>query len=493
MVVISAELDGRLGNHLFIIATAAATARENNRALRIFNAGSEDAGFTLRCAKAGMANVGLHLELIAHRLRTKENVLQETGGSLAYEPLILSMKKDVHIAGFRQHYKYFAKHREWIINHVFGIPGRRAQALRDFGLPSLDGKIVVHIRRGDYASDRHLFSFLPVASDRYYVEALKQVAKRTGCTEAVIFCEIQSQTDVRKTLFPVLQKMVPEVTLEFAPSSGTAGKQHHAWHEMLWMSTASAFVNANSSFSWWAAWMSAATADQKVVTFPKEWMGLAYNYHVREMAIPELTEGFGLWQQVSNCKASQDNTVCKLGSDFAARICSVADSYKLATYDESGCGALDRDFTFCDNVDGSCRKVCVPNFCVVDLTPFPLVDGLSAGKFSFKVFTSVEELLQQQQNDENRWVFFRLDSGILLEHIFNDMWYLMQPIRFELDLNPAHNYKYGLRNSLYCNQMFAVLEASLRTTKVCASAWWQARPLQFYDKPPPPRRPQYKA
>lgn len=473
---VSTALSGRLGNHLFIIATAAAVARDARRDLHIYNTQNTDAAFTLRCVEAGMNSIGKQAVISKESRCPEKNVQEERNGALAFDSITVPPRSNVCIGGYRQHYKYFARHRDWILNNILAIPSRRTQTLREFGLPSLTNKIVVHVRRGDYARQRHLYNVLPVASDRYYVEALSLVAEKSGLTDAVMFCEEESRADVQATLWPLLKNAVPHINIEFAPLIGANKKKHAPWHELLWMSTASAFVIANSSYGWWSAWMSSAAPEQKVVTFPKEWTGLSWKGDAREMAAPDGSEGFGLWIPISNRKPSLDKVMCCQGVDFAARTQSVADEYELAIFDESSCGLLDRDFTFRGETLLR-RKVCPPDFCVIDLTDAPLGDP-------FRVFTSIEQFLQTQPSTKPSWVVVRKDKSITSEHIFNDLWYVMQPKRFEINVDPLSNNKYGLREAPYNKKMFIIMEESLRKVQVPSLAWWEARPFQFSDKCP---------
>ncbi|WP_298330517.1 alpha-1,2-fucosyltransferase, partial [Asticcacaulis sp.] len=450
---------------------------EAQRDLHIYNAkDNADADFSLRCVQAGMARIKLNTVFFVavKRLPPSFAVQAEKRGSFAHEPIVTMNKTNVFATGYRQNYNYFARENSWILNDIFCVPGRRACALQDFGLPSLNGKIVLHVRRGDYASHQHLYSYLPVASDRYYVDALTIMAEKTGLTEAVLFCEEQSREDVQTTLVPVLQHAVPHVQITFAYTliNSSKNKKHAPWHEMLWMSTASAFVIANSSFGWWAAWMSSAPRDKKVVIFPKEWFGLAYEHDLKELPIPD--ETFGQWLAVSNRRLTTDPTMCRYITD---RVCSVADMYELAhrCYDEGTCGPLDRDFSFGHN-NFTCRQVCRPSFCVIDLTDSPLI----CNNQLFKTFTSIKEFLQDTDND-NKWVVFRKDAAVTQEYVLELVWYLMQPVRFGLCTKPSENSRFGLKPFETKRMFYGVMDASLRQASVADVKWWDARSIQYVD------------
>jgi hypothetical protein len=185
---------------------------------------------------------------------------------------------------------------------------------------------------------------------------------------------------------------------------------------------------------------------------------------------------FGLWMSLSNRKPSLDPIICSQGSAFAARMCSVADTYMLGHYDESSDGLLDRDFTFRKAKDSLFhRNVCPLSFCIIDMTDEPWMSDVG-----FEVFNSLDQFLQSRESTK-QWVIIRKRACITMEHVFNDLWYIMQPKRFGIDVNPAQNYKYVLREAPYKNDMFIVCGESLRTAQVPSSAWWEARAVQYCD------------
>ena len=47
------------------------------------------------------------------------------------------------------------------------------------------------------------------------------------------------------------------------------------WEELLFMSLSTHFIIANSTFSWWGAFLSTSTI--KTIIYPKQWFGPIYN------------------------------------------------------------------------------------------------------------------------------------------------------------------------------------------------------------------------
>jgi len=129
--------------------------------------------------------------------------------------------------------------------------------------------VSVHVRRGDYLA----LADSPVLDPGYYREAAALVAARVERPRFFVFSDTPAWA--RETL----RLGHPTV---FVESNG----EDAADEDLRLMAACRHHVAANSSFSWWAAWL-AASADQIVVA-PKYWM-MRSDTHYPDLAPPSWT------------------------------------------------------------------------------------------------------------------------------------------------------------------------------------------------------------
>lgn len=149
--------------------------------------------------------------------------------------------------------KYFERHEE-IIRKDFTLKeplsGKSAELLVDIKNCSSVG---IHVRRGDYVGN----ATHPVLDEGYYKAGLEYISRNSKIDKVYVFSD-----DIRWCQ-ENLRFDYPTVFVgdEYA---GKYGEVH-----MILMSACKNFVIANSTFSWWSAWLS--ESPNKIVIAPKEW------------------------------------------------------------------------------------------------------------------------------------------------------------------------------------------------------------------------------
>jgi len=132
-------------------------------------------------------------------------------------------------------------------------------------LPKEDS-VSIHIRRGDYVCDKKTNKYHGVCSIEYYQEAIDLIKEKVSKPTFYIF------TDDEKW-----------VTENF-PFYTNISKNHFKDHEEMYlMSQCRHQIIANSSFSWWGAWLNKNSA--KIIIAPKKWVNKKPNPHPN--VIPE--------------------------------------------------------------------------------------------------------------------------------------------------------------------------------------------------------------
>lgn len=163
-------------------------------------------------------------------------------------------KGDLYLDGFWQSERCFAKHADAIREDL-----RLRDSLRDkvtkVRSTMLEGNSVsVHIRRGDYASQAGVTNTLGCCGVDYYARAVTRARAELGHPRFFVFSD-----DIEWA----------KRNLDFeAPTTFVSG-EFADFEEMHLMSACLGHIIANSTFSWWAAWLD--DNDDKIVIGPERW------------------------------------------------------------------------------------------------------------------------------------------------------------------------------------------------------------------------------
>jgi len=188
--------------------------------------------------------------------------IQESGFShdISLEPKLNHFKaENVCLYGYFQSYMYFEQFFEEIMAEV-GI--RERQAL--YKVPNDTMPFVsLHFRIGDYADKQGHHPVLPLT---YYINAIEHIIKSiyTNIFRVLYFFEEQDEDKITLSI-RVLTKKYPSIT--FMPCSTKMAD----WEQMLIMSNCRHNIIANSSFSWWGAYLNPNSS--KIVCYPELWFG----------------------------------------------------------------------------------------------------------------------------------------------------------------------------------------------------------------------------
>jgi hypothetical protein len=236
--VITAILWGRLGNQMFQVATAWTLAADNADVAAFDFERARD-GPRLKAEVFGAVPAG----------RAADFRIKRTWGqpSFAYHPIPYA--PDLALQGFFQTERYFAHRRAEVLD-LFR-PRADFAAMADEVIRTLSNDpaeiVTVHVRRGDYlqVTDRH-----PILPVNYFDDALAIVGSDRPVlvvTDDVEWCR-HAFADRRWTV----------------PAIGDVCS-------LAIMAMAGACVIANSSFSWWGAWLN--ERPDLCVVAPSPWFG----------------------------------------------------------------------------------------------------------------------------------------------------------------------------------------------------------------------------
>ena len=161
--------------------------------------------------------------------------------------------KNVYVTGYWQSYKYF--------NSITNYINTELQIKKSFK-PVFDNlmdeintthSIAVHFRRGDYVSNAATQQFHGVCSVEYYIKAISYFKEKLIKPRFYIFSDDMDWV-----------KQNIEMDASFRMIEGYAD-----YGDMYLMSQCKHQIIANSSFSWWGAWLN--SNPHKMVVAPKNW------------------------------------------------------------------------------------------------------------------------------------------------------------------------------------------------------------------------------
>ena len=164
----------------------------------------------------------------------------------------------LYLRGFFQTYKYYSVYEE-IVRDFFKFPDNKLDPENRKTLAEIEEtkSVAVHIRRGDYVRDKITNKIHGVCSLEYYQKAIEKMKEMDN---QMVFYFFSDDMDWVKTKFGSLEGEKKFITKNDGDNS---------WKDMMLMSSCDHNIIANSSFSWWAAWLNSNKS--KMVIAPKRW------------------------------------------------------------------------------------------------------------------------------------------------------------------------------------------------------------------------------
>ena len=215
--------------------------------------------FELGCfeiqAELRSMDLGRVRQRVHERLRLSPRVWREKE-PFRFDPETLVLQDDVRLFGYWQSERYFVDHAAEIRDdfrfRVLPDDRNRALATRIAHTPAVS----VHVRRGDYVTNpatKAVHGALPLD---YYHAAVDRIRESEPEPHFYVFSDDPDWCSANLDL-----------------GGATTVVDHNRGRgseDLRLMSLCSHHVIANSSFSWWGAWLNAR--EDKIVVAPQEWM-----------------------------------------------------------------------------------------------------------------------------------------------------------------------------------------------------------------------------
>ena len=246
---VTSKLQGGLGNYLFQIACGYALSLRDNKNFACF----------LDLIHQGHSNVNLYFDNIFRNINflEKEILCDSYNEPYFHYKQITNTDNSIKLDGYFQSEKYFSDFSEEI-KKLFSIDQQTENFLQQKYKNIIDNSKTcsIHVRRGDYLN---VGDYHPTQTQEYYNKAINFFDK-----EETIFVIFSDDINWCKQTFESLpNKIFIEGNKDF--------------QDLYLMSKCANNIIANSSFSWWGAWLN-QNKNKKVIA-PKKWFGPALENH----------------------------------------------------------------------------------------------------------------------------------------------------------------------------------------------------------------------
>jgi hypothetical protein len=177
---------------------------------------------------------------------------------LSYNSEFFNSNKGVSLFGYFQSEKYFLNIRELLLEEFsLNTPLDKHESSIESQITESDS-VAIHIRRGDYISDKSANSIHGTCNSEYFINSLSKLNELNLLSDATIlfifsddieWCQANLSFEYR-TVFVEGSSARPEVDIHL-------------------MSKCKHQIISNSTFSWWGAWLN--TNPNKCVIAPIQW------------------------------------------------------------------------------------------------------------------------------------------------------------------------------------------------------------------------------
>jgi hypothetical protein len=184
--------------------------------------------------------------------------------SFNYQSDVFDISDNIFIRGFWQSEKYFLEYRNTILQE-FSFKSKLSEknlAIKKQVQSCIS--VSIHVRRGDYISNPSANKVHGVLSEDYYKRAIDKLD-----IDGALFVFFSDDANwVKNYLAPIILNSDNFIVVDH-------NHANESYNDMRLMSLCEHNIIANSSFSWWGAWLN--TNPNKIVIAPKNWFAIDKN------------------------------------------------------------------------------------------------------------------------------------------------------------------------------------------------------------------------
>ncbi len=173
-----------------------------------------------------------------------------------YSNVFSKLYKNQYYSGAFQSYRYFENYRqELLYEFAFNESNLSEESKQMISRIKNTTSVSIHVRRGDYLTPLWYKDLGSICNVEYYQRALAEIGKRIKDPCYFVFSDdidyVHENLNIPNAIY-----------VNFNHSNDS-------WQDMYLMSLCKHHIIANSSFSWWSAWLN--KHEDKIVIAPKKW------------------------------------------------------------------------------------------------------------------------------------------------------------------------------------------------------------------------------
>jgi len=266
--MITCNLMGGLGNQLFQIFTTISYALKHKKEFAFLYTDFLGTGKTIK-RKTYWNTFLKPLRKRVYKVLPQCEYIKEEG--FCYKELLKPMngKENICLYGYFQSYKYFHENSNYIINLInLSQQKKIVMSKNNYSIYDLENTISLHFRIGDYKLIPNVF---PVLTYEYYEKSILFLNEKMKNNVSFNFNKVLyffENTDVEDVNFIINKLKLRFNNLEFK----NVNTNLEDWEQMLLMSCCKYNIIANSSYSWWGAYLN--ESKDKIICYPKKWFGV---------------------------------------------------------------------------------------------------------------------------------------------------------------------------------------------------------------------------
>lgn len=275
--MITINLKGGLGNQLFQISTLISYMIDNNIPIFLMNQKE-----TRKDRPFYWASIFHCLQPYIKNIYPKCLIYKEL--SFHYNKLpIFNITENIMLDGYFQSYKYF-EHNKFVIFDKLQLLEQKKHIIDKYSTEyKFKNTISLHFRIGDYKKYPDYHTILPI---HYYTSAITYIMDTTKQKKVNILCVYELEDE--EIIIHKMNEIQNTLSSKYNMNIMMINTKIPDYEQMLIMSECNYNIIANSTFSWWSAYLNAK--EDKIVCYPnpKYWFGKKFKtYNLNDLFPPE--------------------------------------------------------------------------------------------------------------------------------------------------------------------------------------------------------------